>query len=127
VFVQRMVSGAVAEVILGLRRDPQFGWMVMAGIGGIFTELLNDVSLRLAPVSVEGAEAMLNELRGVALLRGSRNTESADLAALTAMISSLSQIVGTLEGIDSLEINPVLVMAEGAGAVAVDALVSSEG
>jgi acyl-CoA synthetase (NDP forming) len=127
VFVQRMVPGAVAELILGLRRDPQFGWMVVAGIGGIFTEVLDDVSLRLAPVSVEGAHAMLDELRGKALLHGSRNTRPADVPALAAMISRLSQIVGTLDGIESLELNPVLVLPEGSGAVAVDALASREG
>jgi acetate---CoA ligase (ADP-forming) len=126
-FVQRMVSGAVAELILGLRRDPQFGWMVVAGIGGIFTEVLDDVSLRLAPVSVDGAHAMLDELRGAALLHGSRNTEPADVRALAVMISRLSQVAGTLDGIESLELNPVLVLPEGSGAVAVDALASQEG
>jgi acyl-CoA synthetase (NDP forming) len=127
VFVQRMVAGAVAELIVGLRRDPHFGWTVVAGIGGIFTEVLDDVSLRLAPVSVDGAQAMLDELRGAALLHGSRNTEPADVRALAAMISRLSEIVGTLDGIESLELNPVLVLPEGSGAVAVDALVSREG
>ncbi|HEX6518562.1 MAG TPA: acetate--CoA ligase family protein [Streptosporangiaceae bacterium] len=127
VFVQRMVSGAVAELIVGLRRDPQFGWMVVAGIGGIFTEVLDDVALRLAPVSVEGARAMLDEMRGAALLNGSRNTQRADVPALAAMISRLSQIAGTLDGIESLELNPVLVLPEGSGAVAVDALASREG
>lgn len=127
VFVQRMVAGAVAELIVGLRRDPHFGWTVVAGIGGIFTEVLDDVSLRLAPVSVDGAQAMLDELRGAALLHGSRNTEPADVRALAAMISRLSEIVGTLDGIESLELNPVLVLPEGSGAVAVDALASREG
>jgi hypothetical protein len=122
-----MVSGAVAELILGLRRDPQFGWIVVAGIGGIFTEVLDDVSLRLAPVSVGGAHAMLDELRGAALLHGSRNTQPADVPALAAMISRLSQVAGTLDEIESLELNPVLVLPEGSGAVAVDALASREG
>jgi acetate---CoA ligase (ADP-forming) len=127
VFVQRMVSGAVAELILGLRRDLHFGWMVLVGIGGVFIEVLDDVSLRLAPVSVEGAHAMLEELRGAALLHGSRNTQPADVPALAAMISRLSEIVGTLDGVGSLELNPVVALPEGSGAVAVDALVSPEG
>jgi acetate---CoA ligase (ADP-forming) len=127
VLLQPMVSGAVAELILGVRRDPHFGWMVVVGIGGIFTEVLDDVSLRLAPVSIEGAHAMLGELRGAALLHGLRNTQPADVQALATTISRLSEIVGTLDGIESLELNPILVLPEGAGAVAVDALASSEG
>ena len=70
---------------------------------------------------------MLDELRGAALLHGSRNTQPADVPALAAMISRLSQIVGVLDGIESLELNPVLVLPEGSGAVAVDALASQEG
>jgi acetate---CoA ligase (ADP-forming) len=124
--MQPMGSGAIAEVIVGARRDPQFGWTILAGIGGIFTEILDDASLRLAPVSVDGARAMLAELRGVSLLHGSRNTEPADIDALVMMICRLSEIVDTLEGIDSVELNPVLVMAAGSGAIAVDALASAD-
>jgi acetate---CoA ligase (ADP-forming) len=126
VYVQQMVSGAVAELILGVRRDPQFGWTVLAGIGGIFTEVLDDVSIRLAPVSVEDAHAMLDELRGAALLHGSRGTPPADVAAVAGMISRLSEIVGTFEGVEALELNPVLVLPKGSGAVAVDALATRE-
>jgi acyl-CoA synthetase (NDP forming) len=127
VLVQPMVSGAVAELIVGLRRDQHFGWVVAAGMGGIFTEVFDDVALRLAPVSVEGAHAMLTELRGGALLKGPRNSQPADEDALAAMISRLSEIVGNLDGIASLELNPVMVFPDGAGAIAVDALASREG
>jgi acyl-CoA synthetase (NDP forming) len=120
--VQKMVKGNT-EAIVGLKRDPRFGWAVMVGLGGIFTEVLGDVSVRLAPVTAEEAEEMIRELRGVKLLEGARGRARADVGALGRLVSELSVIAASLpEAASELDLNPVLVMDAGQGVVCVDAL-----
>lgn len=125
--VQRMAQGVVAELILGLQRDPVYGWVVVVAAGGELTELLDDVSVRLAPVNARTAEEMLRELRMFPLLRGFRGRPIADLEAVVSAIVGMSRLAPALEGrLSAFEINPLSVLARGEGAIAVDALTVPE-
>ncbi|HUY99702.1 MAG TPA: acetate--CoA ligase family protein [Thermomicrobiaceae bacterium] len=119
--VERRVSGLV-ELIVGGRNDPVFGPVVVAGLGGVLAEALGDVSTRLAPVDVAEARVMLGELRGVALLGPYRGRPAVDVAAVAEVIARVSQLLLELPEVRELDLNPVLVGAEGEGCVAVDAL-----
>lgn len=117
------LSGGV-EILAGVTHDPVFGWMLTVGLGGVWTELMKDACHSLLPVDEGGAEAMLRSLKGFKLLDGYRGAPKADVKAAAKAIAALGDAV--LAGGDRLrevEINPLLVMPEGQGAVAVDALV----
>ena len=123
VTLEPMLSGGV-EILAGVTRDPVFGWMLTVGLGGVWTELMKDACHSLLPVDAAGAEAMLRSLKGFKLLDGYRGAPKADVAAAARAIAALGEAV--LAGGDALrevEINPLLVLPEGKGAVAVDALV----
>jgi acetyltransferase len=120
VLVQQQASAGL-ELFVGARRDKSFGPIVMVGLGGIWVEALKDVALRLAPVGAAGAHAMLEELKGYALLAGSRGHPGADIAALSELVARLSAFVAAADWIEELDINPVI--ANGDGLVAVDARV----
>ena len=123
VTLEPMLTGGV-EILAGVTRDPVFGWMLTVGLGGVWTELMKDVQHQLLPVDTAGAEAMLRSLKGFKLLDGYRGAPKADVAAAATAIVALGEAV--LAGGDRLrevEVNPLLVMPEGRGAVAVDALV----
>jgi len=122
VLVQEMVSGG-QECIVGVRRDPLFGPVIAVGIGGIFVEVLQDVSLRLAPVDRETVMKMLEELKGLPLLRGARGNPPRDIEALASLVEAVSRMVLSEPDLLELDVNPVMVLQEGRGAVAVDALV----
>ena len=118
-----MLQGGV-EILAGVTRDPVFGWMLTVGMGGVWTELMKDACHSLLPVDAARAEAMLRSLKGFALLDGYRGAPKADVAAAAQAIAALGTAV--LAGGDVLrevEVNPLLVMPQGKGAVAVDALV----
>ena len=119
--VERMVSGLV-ELIVGGRNDPSFGPIVVAGLGGVLAEALQDVSLRLAPVDAGEARRMLAELRGAALLGPFRGRPAVDVAAAAGVIARVSQLLLELPELRELDLNPVLVGADGEGCVAVDGL-----
>ena len=119
VLVQAMAEGL--EMIVGARTDPQFGPIILAGVGGVFVEAYDDVALRLLPIDADDARAMLDALRGRALLGALRGRPARDVDALVAAIVG----VGTLflehvPPIADLEINPLIVRATGRGACAVD-------
>lgn len=120
--VQKMIS-AEAELILGSTTDPVFGPVTMLGIGGVFAEVVADVQVRPAPVSEQEAARMIEQLKGVDLLRGARGRVPADEKALASAVSAFSQLALDLRAdAESIEINPLLI--DGAGQpVAVDALV----
>lgn len=121
VSVSPMMSGGV-ETILGVKRDPVFGTVVMFGLGGVFVEALKDVSIRLAPVTRTGALQMIREIRGYPMLENFRGRAAVDQEAIAAAIVSLSQFaVAQGESIDSVEINPFIALPE--GGVGVDALI----
>ena len=123
VVVSEMVSGGV-ETVVGVQFDPVLGPAVMFGLGGIFVEVLKDVSFRLAPFSVEEAHRMIREIKGYAVLEGVRGVPPADSGALAEALSRLSVFAAANAGtLDSIDINPFIVLPEGQGAVAVDALI----
>ncbi len=119
VVVQEMVRGG-KETIIGMNRDPQFGPLMMFGMGGIYVEVLKDVAFRLAPVTPEDAAEMLKEIRSRALLEGVRGEERADIEAVIDAIIRLSQLVMDEPSIAELDINPLMAMGAGAGAIAAD-------
>jgi acetate---CoA ligase (ADP-forming) subunit beta len=121
VLIAPMVQGA-RELIVGVHRDPQFGPCVMAGIGGVLAEAVADVAFRLAPITAVDAEEMLDELEGQALLGAVRGDAPVDRAAVTEVLLSLSRLVTGRDEILSVDVNPLLVDADGRP-VAVDALV----
>ena len=119
--VQAMVRGE-AEVIVGARRDPQFGAVVLVGLGGIAVEVLKDVGLAPAPVSAERARSMLEGLRAAPLLRGARGRPALDVPAIVDAVVRLSWLAADLgPRLVELEINPLIVRESGHGAIAVDA------
>lgn len=118
--VQQMVAGG-QEVIVGVQRDPTFGPLVMFGLGGVYVEALADVSFRLAPLTAADAEELIDEVRSAKLLAGLRGAPPADRAALVETIVRIGQLAADQPEIAELDINPLLVLPEGQGAVAVDA------
>src|SRR5258706_1415226 len=126
--IQGVLVGAMAkkgvEIIIGTLQDRTFGPMIMVGLGGITTELFRDVIYRPAPVSAAEASAMLSELKAAPLLNGFRGAAKADIPALSQLISQVSALAAAYrDRISEIEINPVLVHAEGQGVTIVDALV----
>jgi len=120
VMVQEMIPQG-KEVILGITRDIQFGPMIMFGLGGIYVEVLKDVAFRIAPLSVEEADAMIREIRAFPLLRGVRGEAPTDIKGIREALLRLSQLAMDFPEIIEGDINPLLVCPEGQGAVAVDA------
>lgn len=123
ILVQSQHKG-LGEAIIGFHDDPIAGPVVMVGMGGILAEIYRDVSVRLAPVTLETAREMIASVRGFAALRGARGQPKGDLEALAGMIVALSALA-TPQGaaVAGAEINPVLVGPEGQGVVAVDGLI----
>jgi len=123
ILVQEMKKGR-AEVILGYKRDPQVGPIVVLGVGGTLAEIYRDFCVRLAPVSVAEAREMIDEVKGLATLRGYRRQPKGDIEALAqavAAFSALAQVERPV--IAEAEINPLVVGAEGEGVAAVDGLI----
>ena len=121
VLVQSMEAG-LAEVIVGYRHDPLVGPVIVAGIGGVLAEIYQDIALRMAPVSEQEAAAMIDKVKGLAVIRGYRNLPRGDVAALARAIAAFSRLA-LLPGqpVSEAEINPLIVKEE--GVVAVDGLV----
>jgi acyl-CoA synthetase (NDP forming) len=114
----------VAEVILGVSRDPQLGPVVLLGTGGIFVEILRDAVLRFPPLSLQECRAMIDGLRGKKLLEGARGNPPGDVDALAKAIQGLARLARDLgDQIEEIDLNPVIVRAQGQKVVAVDGLV----
>lgn len=127
VLVQEMIPPGV-EAIVGMNRDPQFGPVVMFGLGGIFVEILKDVSLRIAPLALDDALGMIREVRGYPLLAGARGRAKADIPALAQALVDVSRMALALgPRLGQLDINPLIVLPEGQGVRAADALVILSG
>jgi acyl-CoA synthetase (NDP forming) len=123
VLVQEMLRGGT-EAILGITNDPLFGPAVMFGLGGIFAEIMKDVSFRLAPVTLSMAHEMIAEIKGYPLLTGARGRAHADVDALADAIVKLSALAVDLKDhVAELDINPLFVMERGKGVKAADALI----
>lgn len=128
VYLEQMVPKG-REVILGMTRDPQFGPMLMFGLGGIFVEVMKDVSFHLAPITAEEAMQMLMGTRSYRLLEGIRSQARVNLAAIVEALQRMSQLVTDFPQIAELDINPFIVAEVGEKSVAADAriLLSSGG
>ncbi|MBB1625991.1 acyl-CoA synthetase [Achromobacter sp. UMC71] len=123
VLVARQLSGGV-ECILGIQRDPVFGPVAMFGLGGIFVEIMKDVVLRRCPFDADIAEQMILSIKGAPLLQGARGKPPADIKALAAMLSRLSQFAHQAgPRLQSIDLNPVIALPAGHGAYAVDAVI----
>lgn len=123
VFVQKMVSGG-REVLLGMKQDPQFGPVLVFGLGGIYVELLKDVTFRVAPIREYSARHMIQSIRTYKLLEGARGEPPADVEAIADSLLRLSQLAVEQPLIAELDINPMLVMPEGQGAFVADARIA---
>ncbi len=120
VLVQEMVSGR-RELVMGLIRDPQFGPCVMFGLGGIFTEILKDITFRKAPLEIKDGLDMLKDIKGHKILDAVRGMKAADTDRLAKMLIGLGSMGLEMEEIQEVDINPVIL--SGSKPVAVDALV----
>lgn len=126
VLIAKQIKGAV-EMALGVARDPVFGPVAMVGLGGVFIEILKDVSFRRCPFGDAEAEAMIRSLKGFPLLDGARGRPKADVKALASALSALSRFAaGAGDRLASVDVNPLLVLPEGQGAFAADAVIEIE-
>jgi len=118
VSVQRMAGHGV-EIIMGMIKDPNFGPVLMFGLGGVLVEVLKDVAFRIVPLEAADAAAMTSEIQGKKLLEGYRGQDPADIPFLQEMLLKLSAFVEKTPGIEEIDMNPVFAYKE--GAVVVDA------
>ena len=118
-----MVSGLV-EALLGFRRDPEIGPVVILSAGGVLAEIYDDAAIRPAPIDVTTAHEMIEEVRGLAPIRGYRKLPKGDLMALADSITAFSQLAAIRNpNILEAEINPLSVAEAGSGVLAIDALI----
>jgi acetyltransferase len=123
VLVQEMIREGT-EVMIGMSQDPQFGPTIAFGLGGIFVEVLKDISLRVAPLSISDAEQMVKEIKGYQILQGVRGKKPADVAAIVDVLLRISRLAQDCKDIIAeIDINPLIVFDEGRGVKAADALV----
>jgi len=120
VLIQEMVPTG-KEIIIGITKDPQFGHMIMFGLGGIYVEVLKDISFRIVPLSREDAHEMIRETKTFPLLRGVRGETEADIEAIEKSLLVLSQMAMDFPQLIEADINPLLVRKRGQGVVAIDA------
>lgn len=120
IYVEKMAESGM-EVIIGMTRDPQFGPMLMFGLGGIFVEMMKDVAFHLAPITEEEAVQMLMATRSYELLRGKRGTKEVDINAIAVALQRLSQLATDFPQINEIDINPLIVGELGNEPVVADA------
>ena len=120
VLVQKMVKGG-KETILGMKRDPHFGPLLLFGLGGTYVEIFRDVAVRIAPITAVDAQQMFRELKSFPILSGYRGEPPADLDAITECLQRLSQLALDFPAIHELDMNPLVVFEQGKGAGAIDA------
>ena len=116
ILVQEMAPPST-EVIVGAIKDPQFGPALMFGLGGIFVEVLKDVTFRVAPITVDEAREMITEVKAYPLLKGYRNQPPADIEAIVQILLNTSRLVMEHQEIKELDLNPIMVYEKGAKTV----------
>ena len=116
ILVQEMAPSST-EVIVGAIKDPQFGPALMFGLGGIFVEVLKDVTFRVAPITVDEAREMITEVKAYPLLKGYRNQPPADIEAIVQILLNTSRLVMEHQEIKELDLNPIMVYEKGAKTV----------
>ena len=119
VIIQEMVKGS-REMVCGIATDPQYGPMMMFGLGGVFVEALKDVTFRIAPLTDQDASEMVKSVKAYKLLQGARGTKPADMAQIEETLLRLSQLVNDFKFIDELDINPLLISEKTGEGIAVD-------
>jgi acetate---CoA ligase (ADP-forming) len=117
---------AATETIVGMNRDPQFGPLLLFGLGGIFVEILEDTSVRVAPIGEGEAREMIDEIKAAPLLRGTRGREPADVAGVVETIQRLSQLVTDFPAILELDVNPLVASPDGVQAIDLRLTVDTE-
>ena len=117
--IQEMIQDK-KEIIIGINKDPQFGHMIMFGLGGIYVEVLKDVSFRIAPITRSVAREMINEIKSINLLRGVRGENPSDIQSVVEVLLKISQLVTDFPDIIEMDINPLFVLEEGKGSIAGD-------
>ena len=120
ILVQEMVKDK-KETIIGISEDPQFGPMIMFGLGGIYVEVLKDVSFRIAPISEQVAREMIGEIKTIKLLKGTRGEAPSDIESIIDVLLRMSQLVTDFPEIMEMDINPLFVKKRGEGSIAGDA------
>lgn len=118
--IHKMIKGG-KELVIGMNRDPQFGPLVMFGLGGIYVEIMKDVIFRIAPLSEDDIESMVTGIRSAKLLTGARGEAPKDIGAVKDALRRVSTLVTDFEAITEMDINPLTVMDNGEGAYALDA------
>jgi len=117
--IQEMITDK-QETIIGINKDPQFGPMIMFGLGGIYVEILKDVSFRIAPITESDAREMIEEIKTIKLLKGARGAKPSDINSIVETLLKVSQLVTDFPEIVEMDINPLFVKAEGLGSIAGD-------
>lgn len=117
--IQKMLSGG-KEVIIGMNRDPQFGPLLMFGLGGTYVEFLKDVTFAVAPIGLDDAKQMVSSIRSYPLIAGVRGEAPSDIASIIDVLMKVSQLSMDFPEIMEFEINPLMVMPDGKGCVAMD-------
>lgn len=112
VLVERMAQKGV-ETIVGAKRDPQFGPVIMFGLGGIFVEVFKDVSFRVSPISIDDAKEMITELKAYPILRGTRGRPPSDIDSIAGLLIKVSKIMDEIELVNEIDLNPVIVYEKG--------------
>lgn len=120
ILVQKFIEDK-KETIIGTNEDPQFGHVIMFGLGGIYVEALKDVSFRIAPLSRKVAAEMIEEIKAVKLLKGTRGEDPSDMESIIEIILKVSQLVTDFPEIIEMDINPLFVKRQGEGSIAGDA------
>jgi acyl-CoA synthetase (NDP forming) len=120
VLIQEYVPGG-HEVLIGMAQDPNFGPMVVFGLGGVYVELLKDVAFRLQPITDADAAEMIRETKGFRLLEGYRNNPRGDIPALEQALQKVSALIWAIPELMEMDLNPVKVLPPGDGVVVVDA------
>ncbi|WP_085993072.1 acetate--CoA ligase family protein [Oceanobacillus senegalensis] len=124
VLIEEMIKKNGTEMFIGVKEDPQFGPLIVCGLGGIFIEVLKDASIRRAPIQVDEAYEMLKELKGFPLLEGVRGEKEKDVEKLTEVIVKISQFASQNRGkIKEMDINPLMVLEKGEGVIALDGVI----
>ncbi|MFC7045658.1 acetate--CoA ligase alpha subunit [Halobacteriaceae archaeon GCM10025711] len=125
--VQEMIDlDAATETIIGMNRDPQFGPLLMFGLGGVFVEVLEDTTFRVAPISEREADEMVTEIKSAPLLRGARGRDPVDEGAVVESLQRLSQLVTDFPAILELDVNPLVATPDGVQAVDIRLTVDPE-
>ena len=119
VIIQEMVKGN-REMVCGVAKDPQYGPMIMFGLGGVFVEVLKDVSFSLAPLTDIDAHDLVRSVKAYKLLEGARGTTPADIAKVEETLQRISQLVTDFPAIEELDINPLMISEKNGEAIAVD-------